>query len=312
MDHRPDLGLTFGAIEVGMVLAVFLTGISTLQVWNYYRDYPDDSTTLKSLVGVVYTADTVHSIMLAHALYHYTIVVFGDYEALEVLAKSSSGGILVAGLIAFAVQTFYALRVQRITKSRLIAGVCWLLALLRLVFCFCISVTVIASGRFEAFVTDSVRWQLVAMQCVGAASDVLIAACICAGILRLRSGLTASDKLVDKLVAFTIGSGLLTSVVAIAEIVTYVTMENFVFITFYSIAAKLFANSLLASLNERNAMRRALPTWNSMQTRGQTNSQHITFHKPKPGINVELTHVPEDAEVPTSKTRDLPRDAVTV
>ena len=96
------------------------------------------------------------------------------------------------------------------------------MVLSRLVFSLMISATVIKSGRFEAFTRSSVRWQLVAMQSIGAASDLCIAGCICAGILRLRSGITASDKLVDKLVAFAVGAYLRHSIAALHAYMTIV------------------------------------------------------------------------------------------
>ncbi|KZV84153.1 hypothetical protein EXIGLDRAFT_776849 [Exidia glandulosa HHB12029] len=98
-------------------------------------------------------------------------------------------------------------------------------------------------------------------------SSVLIAGI--AAFAVQRSASTGSDMLVDKIVAFTVGSGLLTSIVAVVETITYLTMDNYIFMTLYSITAKLFANSLLASLNERSHMRRHLGTsgWATQQSR---------------------------------------------
>ena len=45
-----DLNGSLGALEIGAVLDVFLFGILTLQTYNYYCDFSDDSTFLKCAV----------------------------------------------------------------------------------------------------------------------------------------------------------------------------------------------------------------------------------------------------------------------
>lgn len=105
------------------------------------------------------------------------------------------------------------------------------------------------------------------------------------------------------------GSGLLTSIIALAETITVrrtlgakmrgltrlSVLDNeelcateslrcwrhakhaflpVVFLAFYSIEAKLFANSLLASLNERNSARRGIALWS---TKPHQASTHVTF-----------------------------------
>lgn len=47
----PSLPTTLGAVEVGLVISTFLSGIETLQTFNYYRKYPKDSMALKILVS---------------------------------------------------------------------------------------------------------------------------------------------------------------------------------------------------------------------------------------------------------------------
>lgn len=98
------------------------------------------------------------------------------------------------------------MRVKRITHSWAIAGGCWTLALVREVFALIISATAIRVERYDVFETPGMRWKMIAMLSIGAASDLLIAAFICGGILRMRSGMPASDKVVDRIVAFTIGA----------------------------------------------------------------------------------------------------------
>lgn len=46
----PDVEPTLGRIVVGVLIATFLYGIETLQMFNYYRAFPEDRRVLKILV----------------------------------------------------------------------------------------------------------------------------------------------------------------------------------------------------------------------------------------------------------------------
>lgn len=47
-----DLGDTFGALEIGVMISMFLFGAVTVQTYNYYGLFPEDSKGLKSMVSL--------------------------------------------------------------------------------------------------------------------------------------------------------------------------------------------------------------------------------------------------------------------
>lgn len=276
----PDLALTYGVFEVGALMVMFLTGIATLQVWNYFRDYDDDPKSVRLMVIFVYGADVLHTALLCHSLYHYTIIKFGQFLDLQTIVWSLEATIPMAGVVAFVVQTYFCVRIQRIT-GWIAAGVCWILALARLILDCFLTQEVAGAGVFVILQAKRAKTLGLGTLIVGAVSDVLIAGFMCMGLLRARSGFARTDKLLDKLVAYTIGSGLLTSIVALCEAVTFGVLSNFVFLAFYCILPKLFSNSLLASLNERSYTRRDLSNKNygfgSSQSR--SGEQRVTFER---------------------------------
>lgn len=134
-------------------------------------------------------------------------------------------------------QAFFCFRVYLITRSLSLGLVSFALALARFGIHICQMVTVFSATSFAVVRTARFRWEVTSLLTVGAASDVLIAVSICYALLRMRSGFEPSDKLVDKLVAFTVGvvfsfarvlagltwyagSGLLTSIIAVIECTT--------------------------------------------------------------------------------------------
>lgn len=272
--------LSAGMLELGTALALFLTGIATLQVWNYYRNFPQDTASVKTLVASVYCADTLHTALLLHATFYYSITSFGNFLALEPLVWSLNSSVLLNGMVAFTVQTYYCLRVFRITASAPTALACWTLAVLRLGFTIAETVTLFVSGNRSVTATHTFRWEITATQVVGAVSDMAIATFICQSLLRRKTEMTHTDKMVDKIVVFTVGSGLLTGLAALAECITCLKFpDNYIFLIPYSAVAKLFNNSMLASLNERDFTRREIATLSFRLA--STSDSRPTFKKPE-------------------------------
>ncbi|KJA22397.1 hypothetical protein HYPSUDRAFT_656476 [Hypholoma sublateritium FD-334 SS-4] len=86
--------------------------------------------------------------------------------------------------------------------------------------------------------------------------DSLIAVSLCILLVRNRTGFKQTDSVVSRLMLFTINTGLLTSIAAVACFVTYaIWPQRFIFMGIYFALSKLYANSLLASLNARNVLR---------------------------------------------------------
>ncbi|PCH38945.1 hypothetical protein WOLCODRAFT_37260, partial [Wolfiporia cocos MD-104 SS10] len=90
----------------------------------------------------------------------------------------------------------------------------------------------------------------------GAISDMLIASSLSVFLYRCQTGFTRTDSILRKLMAYSIESGVLTSVCALACLIAYATMpHNYIYIAMYFVLSKLFLNSLLANLNARDTLR---------------------------------------------------------
>ncbi|KAJ7790456.1 hypothetical protein B0H13DRAFT_1936233 [Mycena leptocephala] len=65
----PALRGTLGSIEIGLVLGTFLFGVLTLQVFNYFRTYTNDTLLLKTLADIVWGLELAHPICAWHSKY---------------------------------------------------------------------------------------------------------------------------------------------------------------------------------------------------------------------------------------------------
>lgn len=254
-----DFDASFGALQIGTMVSMMLLGIALLQTWNYFRDFPDDTTRLKAMVSIVFFVDVLHSIFLMHAVYQYTIRGFSDFSILTRVVWSIDATLTAEAIIIVMVQCYYGLRVLRVTGSRVLACLIWFLAFLRMALTIAFDVTAIRDGSINVVRTKAFKWQAVSELAVAAFTDICIASVLCIALLRRRTGFERSDQLISNIVTFTVASGLLTSIVSIVQFITYLTLPGkFVWLACFSISSKLFTNSLLASLNQRVQHRRAL------------------------------------------------------
>jgi hypothetical protein len=87
---------------------------------------------------------------------------------------------------------------------------------------------------------------------LGVVTDVFTAASLSYFLHKMRTGFKRSDTLINRLIIYSVNTGMLTSVFSAAVLATYNIMPiNFVYMSLYFILCKLFANSCVATLNTR-------------------------------------------------------------
>ncbi|KAI0710319.1 hypothetical protein C8T65DRAFT_739767 [Cerioporus squamosus] len=125
------------------------------------------------------------------------------------------------------------------------------------------SVTIAYSAKAFTFKTfsdlEKIKSLSLAMNVSAALTDVTIAAILCTILQCSKTGYAKSNRLINKLMAFTINTGLLTSTCACISLITFLALPgSFVYICFFLLMGHLYCNSLLASLNPRERLRDGL------------------------------------------------------
>ncbi|KAF8879711.1 hypothetical protein BD779DRAFT_1627947 [Infundibulicybe gibba] len=250
----------FGALEIAVFISLALCGIVAAQGYSYYTYCTSDRPFLKIMVGIILALELSHSITTAHAIYDFTITL----EAVAVKPANSyslSTTVVLETLITAIVQSFFAYRIRALSGNMYICGVCW-------IFCFLRSLGGIALA-VESFLDvprepnyfvlqDTFGWLITAALSVGAAVDVLIAVSLCYYLQQLMTPVTMrrTARIVDRLISWTIQTGLVTSMASVAAAICFQTMKrNEVWLAIYIVLAKLYSNSLLLSLNVRTVNR---------------------------------------------------------
>ncbi|RDB17608.1 hypothetical protein Hypma_001100 [Hypsizygus marmoreus] len=258
-----------GPHEVGVMMAIFLFGLVTIQTFNYFRKYPEDQRGIKVLVSFVWTLLFTHTIISAFSLYRRTIVGFGKMQDLEQFPEGMCGAFSLSGIIGATVQSFFAFRLRKLSGRSEIAVVCWALSLVRMGSILCISVTACQAASVRDYMYHW-AWLVIFSLAISAFVDMMIAGSLSYSLwCRRKDVFKHAQRVVDKLIVWTIHTGSLTSLSSILMLVLYVAVDNFAWVAAYLVISGFFANYLLASLNARRSLREDMnrkPTFFDIET----------------------------------------------
>lgn len=253
-----DIHETFGAGFIGGMVAAILYGITTLQTYLYYVYYPSDTNGLKLLVGFIWVLDTLHVSLMCRALYYYLVTSFGNPDNLATGDWSLFTSLGLNLCMAVLVQTYFAFRIYYLTRSSMRW---WLTSLLMLLvfahFAFGLETVILMFIKKEFTALSQITLYAATPFAITAVlSDVFIAASLCILLHGNRSPVVETNTLVNTLIIYAINRCLLTSLVAVAEVIAFAILpDSLWFIAIDFVIGKLYANSLLATLNSRSALR---------------------------------------------------------
>ncbi|KAF8188744.1 hypothetical protein BJ912DRAFT_1143346 [Pholiota molesta] len=263
-----DLSNTLGALEIGSLFAIFIFGIVTVQMYTYYTTFGKDLWYYKALVASVWYAffmmsslevlelnvssrllEIGHTLGVSYEMYRDTIVLYGEPQLLtrfQALGSTTA----IGGVITLLVQGFFAMRLFHVLpKPYSYVGIfCVLLSLVRCVAAFYLTSQALTLTSVTEY-RDRMGSLITTLLVVGAAIDVIIAGSMLYYLAKKRNqGLQRIASVIDRLIAYTIRTGLLTSIAAVAMLICFQTMpNNFIWLAIYTFLAKLYSNSLLSS-----------------------------------------------------------------
>ncbi|KAJ7866679.1 hypothetical protein B0H13DRAFT_2670696 [Mycena leptocephala] len=247
---------TIGAYQIGVLVSYALFGVTTTQTYIYYSRFPSDSPTIKVLVAFVWVCEVAHALCIGHTLYQYTIIDYGHPERLGDAETFLITSALFDGVIGACAQGFFAFRIYRLSKKLHIPILCWTLSFLRVLGD--IVLLAVASRKIPVAIYEvHWTWLITALCSISAANDLVITGTLVTIFIRRRTfAHRRTVALMDKLIVWTIETGILTSAAAIVTLACFVTMKkNFIWLAVFAVLSRLYSNSLLASLNSRTLLR---------------------------------------------------------
>ncbi|KAL4073586.1 hypothetical protein J3A83DRAFT_4229735 [Scleroderma citrinum] len=114
-----DLANTLGAEFIGGMVSAILYGLTTLQTYLYFMNYPDDGAAVKIFVMIIWILDTLHVSLMSHVLYYYLISNYSNELALANGVWSLYASMAVNMCIACLVQAFFTVKIFYLCRHRL-------------------------------------------------------------------------------------------------------------------------------------------------------------------------------------------------
>jgi len=253
-----DITDTFGAMFTGALVSMSIYGITTLQMYFYFMQFPKDSIGLKLSVALIWVLDTLHVIFMCHTIHYYLIKGFGKPALLANGIWSLFASLGVNIIIALVVQSYFALRIHKLCSEKKKWWVSSFIGLTVLAhFCFGMETVVFFFVKREFSRLKEVTLNSVLpFGVLAILSDIFVAGALCILLHNHRSGFKETDSLINKLIVFAINRCILTTAMAVIEVIVFAVLPD----SFYTFAldfviGKLYANSFLAALNSRVALR---------------------------------------------------------
>ncbi|KAF8584330.1 hypothetical protein K439DRAFT_1616755 [Ramaria rubella] len=240
-----SLALSLGGLELGILTSSVLYGIVTVQVYLYTSREFDDPLWLRLMVWTVCirALETAHTVISWYLLYSLTVINYGQPYKIEEKTWTYLAGFPLAACIGSIVQAYFVYRVRVLSKKLFIPVIAWGAVLLRCGFGVAIAVVAMSPHPHLAS--------------------------------------TLTRKVVDRLVRYTVETGLITSLCAAGvlacvsvlfilfrglPVLKHVILRSFLCLiplhlavlhfSIFTVYPKLFSNSLLTSLNARHSLRK--------------------------------------------------------
>ncbi|KAL7279869.1 hypothetical protein ACG7TL_006278 [Trametes sanguinea] len=247
---------TFGAAFAGFAASSICLGVLSTQAYTYFKRYPLDKVFYKALVIGLWLIEVADQALIAHAVYTYLVSNWGVITILlsppvwSLILQITFG--VITGTI---VKINFALRVWRFSKQNIwVTGLIVLLTFAELAVACVYTVKGFQLTSLAKIADMKVIGSL--SLGLGMATDVVIAAALCFFLRGLRTGHRKDDSVVNSLIIYAISTGGLTSVISLTTLILYNFMpDNFIFMAFYFVLSKVYANSFLAALNTRRVSR---------------------------------------------------------
>ncbi|TDL23402.1 hypothetical protein BD410DRAFT_159161 [Rickenella mellea] len=232
---------SFGALYICTTVAAALWGVLCVQYYTYIRDYPNDRRFIKYVVSALFLMNTANQMLWGHTIYIFMVKGFNDPTSPKWHPWSLAAGCLINAFIVGLVQAFYGWRLWLLSHGSIpivaAIGICSLGAF---IFNIILFVKVLPIKTYEIFVKHPhLNGQLVILDygflVCGAACDIIIAGSFAFLLHMSKSGIK--------------------STVAVASIILRPFSHQIDATVLYSVLTRLYANSMIAVLNERKALR---------------------------------------------------------
>jgi len=278
----------WGLILVGVFISLILFGIIVSQVFTYFQTCDKDPLWQKLFVTVLFILDTLSSILAMAWMYYLLVDNWGQIGAFTYGDWLLAADPMVAGIIAFMVQCFFAWRIHIIAQTAWQTAAIVVCAVLTLCGGVGTGIAVLWVKDYALFANFK---QIATIWLISASvGDIAITTALTYHLRRRKGTFEATDRLLDRIIQLTVQNGLLTALVAVVDICLYLSTPIPYHISLSFLMPKLYSNTVLSSLNARRNMRQDATATVDCGTRSTVTGNGINVVR----LNASQTHpIPE-------------------
>ncbi|KAK0430846.1 hypothetical protein EV421DRAFT_2090548 [Armillaria borealis] len=261
---------------------LLLLGMIFVQYYMYFIKYQRrDKLWIRIFVYALLLVNVGGTVLYMVDMYMALILNFGN------AARSTWHSALTA-IMAGAVQLFFAWRVKVLTSSWISASSVCFTALLAVAG----GIATAAEANAQQAVTDFQTFKITVIiwlvsSCV---CDFLITGALVWYLYRgHKTGFEQSDELMDRIIRLTVQTGLITSICAMLDLITFLAIASpNVHIIFTGMLGKLYTNALMSSLNARSGWSYSVSSKTNLDTsRKKDDVVRLTTAKTEVFVQVE-------------------------
>jgi len=249
------LGNTIGATFLGTIFAAILFGITNLQVYLYFQNYPNDWRVQKYSVALLWVLDALHLSLTIAAMYHYLIDSFGSASALQLVTWTFKLQVSV-NVVILLVQTLYGVRVWRLGRhyKRIWPTIVAVIIASGYAIGIILAVKTYSIRAFAEL--EKISWVVYVSFSSSTAIDIVIAMAMCFYLIKSKSGFAGTNNKIIAIIRMTLISGCLTTACSLAALISFAALPGtLIFLGIEFLLTKLYINSFLAMLNARQSVR---------------------------------------------------------
>ncbi|KIM46054.1 hypothetical protein M413DRAFT_441116 [Hebeloma cylindrosporum] len=246
--------LVIGVVLLGLFLNTYLYGLVTYQFIIYYNTKFNDRLWIKSIVGLLFVLDTVHSAVAVYAGWEMCVTNYANPSVLAYVSWTIPFTAVATALAAFITQIFLGHRVLILTKNIPLVTFIGLLSLLGFFFGVYAGIysgilhAVAKFGPLGPFVTCWLVFQT--------SADILITCVLSFVLSRSRTGFRRTDTIINRIIRGAVQTGLFASIFALADLFSFMLHRNTnLYAMFAYPLGRIYTNTLLDTLNARTALK---------------------------------------------------------
>ncbi|KAF9467739.1 hypothetical protein BDZ94DRAFT_900411 [Collybia nuda] len=242
-----------GPLLVAYLASWGFQGVLCVQVYQYYRAFPNDRPFLKILVYGVFTLEVVQTILVARDAFDTFVVGFADLTTLSNIRLLWLSFPVLGGIVGSMCRLFLIYRLHILSKSWVSTLSATILAVVTEVAAILTGVEFSTAGSFISTYGQRKTYIVIGLWGgSGAACDAFITASMVYYLLHQKAKFKRTRARIAFLIVTIVETGALTAAISTLNFLLFICIKwSSYFIIPLMIVAKLYSNTMLLALNNR-------------------------------------------------------------